>query len=156
MEEEEIDRLKTDIVEVVQDLDLHYNSEKGILQGRVTWKPGYSVELDAYRAVAYLKYSDDSPFYVLHSFTIPTGSGFISGVKLVNISADGSFVIPDISANSQTVSNVLEGCMVAIITRLDGEPLMTRYPGSVSDERSEAISRIGAYAKASEVAIAKQ
>lgn len=143
-------------VEIVQDLDLHYNRERAILHGRVTWKPGFRVELDEYRAVAYLKYSNDSPFYVLHSFTIPTGSGFTFGAKLVKISADGSFIIPGISTNSHTVGNVLEGCLIAIITRLDGEPLVARYPGSVTDERSEEFSRINAYAKASEVAIAQQ
>lgn len=141
--------------EVVEGLALRYRGEDASIVGKVTWKPGHLVEIQNYRAVAYLKYSDESPFYKVHEFFTPIHGGS-SVTELVRISADGSFVVPNITTNLRTLGNVLQGSIVAIVARLDGEPLRRRYPPGVTDKNATLLREIRAFAETCEIGNAQQ
>jgi hypothetical protein len=140
--------------EVVEGLDLHYRGDDSSIVGKVKWKSGRPIDIANYRVVTYLEYRNESPFYNVHKFVAPIHGGG-SETELAKISDDGSFMIPSISKNFQTQGNVLQGSIVAIITRLDGEPLR-RYPPGITDKNAIELTAIRASVKALELRDAQQ
>ncbi len=140
--------------EVVEGLDLRYVGEDASILGKVKWNPRRPIDIANYRAVTYLEYRNESPFFRVHKFLAPIHGGD-SETELARISADGSFMVPSISKRFQTQGNVLQGAIVAIVTRLDGGPLR-RYPPGVTDKNATELKEIQAFAETLEVRDAQQ
>lgn len=98
--------------------------------------------------MTYLKYSSES-FYKIHRFFTPIHGGD-SETSFGRISADGTFLVPNISKSFPTQGSVLQGFIVVVITRLNAG-IVTRYPPGVADKNSNELKTIGAFAEKFEV-----
>src|SRR5262249_38408616 len=130
-------------IAVVESIDLRFNEGKQELVGHVVWKQQYKyIDVDNYRVLAYLKYSNDSLYKTYWFYRTTYDPNY--DTELARISTDGSFLVTKVSTSFNMPGNVLQGFIVAIVTRLD-DGLRKRYPAGVYDKNATQLNAIGAF-----------
>lgn len=131
---------------LAEKLEVRFDANKREAIGRVIWRPEKRpVDPADYWIVTYTKYHGSASFKI-HDFFVSIGERTVAETDVAEIGTDGSFVVPDIEATDYE-HNLLEGLIVAVVTRLDNGAFRRRYPIEVFGKNATGLHQIGAFVR---------